>query len=331
MGLTNNLLNGKIRLIDSNHDDHEQRTDEEQTNSNEIIKFHHTNDHLVEEQSSPTHDDDESESESECDDCNTNKPTKTVSFGQIKIREFELMLGDHLSCRNGPPVAIDGSNYVQKDPLSIEDYEQIRESQRKTSRRMLKLTAWERRSILSLYGYTPREMTQKEIELAQERRLREKGVSMFCSDDDTYVSSDSDCSGDDEEESDDEEGEEEQTSDSESSCDEEGSDDDVDEEQEENEPSFDFKCQSSNTYGSFYVPSKSVHQDEEEDDEEEDQSDDDDEEDPEEESKENRCDPSSGTSYLSSFKRPLMMMTENNILTQTQQEQPLMKRLRVSN
>lgn len=107
------------------------------------------------------------------DDSNISRSSveeKSVTFGWIEIREYELVLGDNIACRKGPPISI-GDNYVQKDPMALETYEVTRNDRR--SRTEFKIRASLRKKILKKYcGYSEQELIEKELILAQERRLR---------------------------------------------------------------------------------------------------------------------------------------------------------------
>lgn len=60
---------------------------------------------------------------------NTLRPASThqrsVSFNQVKIREYEMTLGDNPACKNGPPVTI-GWKYSEEYVSCIDDYENLR-------------------------------------------------------------------------------------------------------------------------------------------------------------------------------------------------------------
>ena len=98
------------------------------------------------------------------------QPKKSVSFGFIEIREYELMLGHHISCMEGPPIAL-GKKCINQDQMNIDEYEATRRRYRSTS--AIRLGATHRRELLhNVYGYSEREILEKEIEIEKERQLR---------------------------------------------------------------------------------------------------------------------------------------------------------------
>ena len=52
----------------------------------------------------------------------SDKPKRTVSFGDISIREYETTLSDHPMCSDGPPIGLDWS-YTEQMAINIDDYE----------------------------------------------------------------------------------------------------------------------------------------------------------------------------------------------------------------
>ena len=64
----------------------------------------------------------------EMSECST-KILKTVSFNDLEIREYPIILGDNPGCSNGVPITIDWV-YAEQEPLDIEEYENLRGSRR---------------------------------------------------------------------------------------------------------------------------------------------------------------------------------------------------------
>jgi len=46
----------------------------------------------------------------------------SVKFANVTIREFNLVVGDHPDCSDGPPLAM-GWNYVDQDAVRVDDFE----------------------------------------------------------------------------------------------------------------------------------------------------------------------------------------------------------------
>jgi len=89
----------------------------------------------------------------------------------IRIREYEMALGDHLACHRGPPLTI-GAKFVEQESIQLESYEQQRRGKRR-SRVELKMDPCYRRELLIFhYGYPEEVIVAKEMELANERRIR---------------------------------------------------------------------------------------------------------------------------------------------------------------
>ncbi|CAJ1958280.1 unnamed protein product [Cylindrotheca closterium] len=74
--------------------------------------------------------------------------TKSVRFGDCKIRSYPQVLGDHPCCSIGCPVEL-GWEYNQEETKAINDFEELRDHQRRKSRGELLLSPEERRSILT--------------------------------------------------------------------------------------------------------------------------------------------------------------------------------------
>ena len=86
------------------------------------------------------------------------KNGKKVSFTNLQIREYELKLGDHPSCRSGPPITI-GWNFSQKEDVSLDTV--VDDDARKTKPRK-KVDASTRYEMLRSVGYTNSEILQSD-------------------------------------------------------------------------------------------------------------------------------------------------------------------------
>ena len=77
------------------------------------------------------------------------KKNLNVSFGHVSVRRYFMILGDHPSCPTGVPISI-GWEY---EPLPIEptvdEYESIRQSRRRTNIKQLSMNMYQRRGILN--------------------------------------------------------------------------------------------------------------------------------------------------------------------------------------
>lgn len=52
----------------------------------------------------------------------TGRLRKTVSFGNVGVREFNRTVGDHPACTSGPPMTIDWM-FVEQRPVTVDNYE----------------------------------------------------------------------------------------------------------------------------------------------------------------------------------------------------------------
>ena len=48
--------------------------------------------------------------------------SKGVSFGSVKVREFNRIAGDHPDCTDGPPMSLDWK-FIEQTPVTVEWYE----------------------------------------------------------------------------------------------------------------------------------------------------------------------------------------------------------------
>mmetsp|Transcript_8917 Transcript_8917/g.12338 ORF Transcript_8917/g.12338 Transcript_8917/m.12338 type:complete len:209 (-) Transcript_8917:169-795(-) len=71
--------------------------------------------------------------------------SKSVSFGSLQTREYNVILGDHECCTEGPPLSL-GWNYTPNPTVPLDDYERSRAPRR--SRRELRQRGDIRRDIL---------------------------------------------------------------------------------------------------------------------------------------------------------------------------------------
>ena len=102
---------------------------------------------------------------------------KSVSFGSVEIREYNLILGHHTSCTKGPPIAL-GTQCLKQERMNIDMYEDLRN--RRHPLQELKLDASYRRELLQyVYGYSEREILEKEIEIKKEREIQQMKVREY--------------------------------------------------------------------------------------------------------------------------------------------------------
>jgi hypothetical protein len=80
----------------------------------------------------------------------------TVTFSNINLRTYEIILGDHPNCKFGAPLSI-GWTYDQCHEISVDNYEKAREGQRRTMK-SLYLNSACRKKLLRRAGVTVQEM-----------------------------------------------------------------------------------------------------------------------------------------------------------------------------
>jgi hypothetical protein len=95
------------------------------------------------------------------------KKKSRVSFGDISVREYERIVGDHPDTKVGPPLSI-GWAFIEHRPLDLDQYEEVR--LRKGNRRMSSIT---RKNILHNVFQIPEEeirMAEKEVQRIMKNR-----------------------------------------------------------------------------------------------------------------------------------------------------------------
>mmetsp|Transcript_131318 Transcript_131318/g.185291 ORF Transcript_131318/g.185291 Transcript_131318/m.185291 type:complete len:194 (+) Transcript_131318:42-623(+) len=92
-----------------------------------------------------------------------------VSFGDIRVREYERVVGDHPDTRIGVPISI-GWAYLERDAVSLEKYEADR-----VSKGNLRLSSITRKNILhNVFGVPEEELRAAEKEVQKIKKSRER-------------------------------------------------------------------------------------------------------------------------------------------------------------
>ncbi|KAG7348879.1 hypothetical protein IV203_011476 [Nitzschia inconspicua] len=106
---------------------------------------------------------------------NWKKPNKTVRFGNAKVREYKLTVGDHPICKDGLALSLDWKHSSER-VYSIDDYE-LHRRRRKTlsyrGRRTMRLDYWQRREILKRVGCFSNHELSKIQRQRQEQDVKE--------------------------------------------------------------------------------------------------------------------------------------------------------------
>jgi hypothetical protein len=93
----------------------------------------------------------------------------SVEFGEIRIREYNRIVGDHPDATNGVPMAI-GWDFIQQPPLPIDQYEKERPSKR----RVLRLNSVTRKNMLiNVFQVPEEEINRAERQVFKIQKQRE--------------------------------------------------------------------------------------------------------------------------------------------------------------
>lgn len=101
---------------------------------------------------------------------------KSVTFGDIEIRDYPIILGDNPAC-TGCPISIDWKSTSQQT-RNMELYEYTRAQQgRKTGKgKKLVIPVQARSQMLLDAGYTQEQIIERALEVAEIKRLREESA-----------------------------------------------------------------------------------------------------------------------------------------------------------
>lgn len=97
--------------------------------------------------------------------------TKSVSFGEVDILEFPIILGENPAVSGGAPIEI-GWELLDRQKRDVQLYEYMRGSQRRLDRKSFVLSASERARMLKGLGYTKTDIESATLraEAAQKQR-----------------------------------------------------------------------------------------------------------------------------------------------------------------
>lgn len=122
--------------------------------------------------------------DTDTDKCNdSNFAKKSVTFHQIKIREYPYVLGDNPSVSYGPPVSI-GWDYEPETVIPVDTYETTRIDERRRRRRQktdgcLVLSSNERIKILKNGGHYAKEIFDMMRDIQKIKETRQKTIINF--------------------------------------------------------------------------------------------------------------------------------------------------------
>jgi hypothetical protein len=98
--------------------------------------------------------------------------TRKVLFGEVRVMEFPMEIGDNPSVRGGCPLTI-GWHMQSMSNFDLDSYEEMRPPNERRQRRSLRLTSERRTQILLNHGHTPTEIASKTLEALKVKDSRE--------------------------------------------------------------------------------------------------------------------------------------------------------------
>jgi hypothetical protein len=100
-----------------------------------------------------------------------NTMKRTVSFGTLRTREYNVALSDHPSCSCGPPIQL-GWEFREKEPVGVHEYELSR-SPRRSPHDMVLNYHVRHYLLLKRAGYSPEDIdnAMKEVDRVKRQRM----------------------------------------------------------------------------------------------------------------------------------------------------------------
>ncbi|KAL7497117.1 hypothetical protein ACHAWT_006634 [Skeletonema menzelii] len=77
--------------------------------------------------------------------CEITESKRHISFHEVTVREYDMVLGDHPNCSYGPPISL-GWHYLEYEPMNVNEYE-FHHSRRRNLRQLC-LNYYRRQEIL---------------------------------------------------------------------------------------------------------------------------------------------------------------------------------------
>ena len=94
-----------------------------------------------------------------------------VSFGEVRIRSYPMILGNNPATKIGAPVCIDWE-FSEECAFNIEDFEKSRKGKRRRNPHHFYLSYYRRIDILESAGYSKKELkkAERQVQLIQTYR-----------------------------------------------------------------------------------------------------------------------------------------------------------------
>lgn len=106
----------------------------------------------------------------------SSRSSLSVTFSNVEIREYDIVLGDNPSCSCGPPLSLGWRFDEHKfNEIPLEDFEQSRISHRR-SRLEMKMPSCLRYEILKYGNFSRREIAEVQFECNEIRKQRCKSM-----------------------------------------------------------------------------------------------------------------------------------------------------------
>mmetsp|Transcript_29007 Transcript_29007/g.34473 ORF Transcript_29007/g.34473 Transcript_29007/m.34473 type:complete len:175 (-) Transcript_29007:209-733(-) len=103
--------------------------------------------------------------------------TQHVHFQSVEIREYDMILGDHPSSHNGPPVTLDWE-YDETILLPLDQYE-FHHAPRRTKQQMLLDGSYRAHILINCDDYTDDEMIKAENDCKKIQKQRDSTIRML--------------------------------------------------------------------------------------------------------------------------------------------------------
>mmetsp|Transcript_52327 Transcript_52327/g.61091 ORF Transcript_52327/g.61091 Transcript_52327/m.61091 type:complete len:192 (+) Transcript_52327:106-681(+) len=102
----------------------------------------------------------------------------TVSFSTVQVRHYDVTLGDHPDCTDGPPISLDWT-YDESIPVELNSYESDRLIRGRIRIAPTRISCAVRKNLMSWCGgFTKREILKAEKAARASRRQRR--LTLYC-------------------------------------------------------------------------------------------------------------------------------------------------------
>ena len=103
--------------------------------------------------------------------------TKSVSFSNVNIREYEITIGDHPETSVGPSISL-GWKYNENLSVNMNTYELIKDAKGRRDCKDLSLSRWERENLLFEFGFSRSEIERSSAVKKPKRSRRKRTIKM---------------------------------------------------------------------------------------------------------------------------------------------------------